>query len=196
MNNYIKTPSQTTVESGKAKTQKTNTKIIAFSALLSAIGILIPLVVPKIIIVPQVMTVTIGSHVAVMLAMFISPFSAVMVALTTTIGFLITTTPVVALRALSHIFFAILGSFLAKRFIKRFSTAMILNVLLALVHAAAEVLTVYACMFIFKDLFPAIDNLAFYLGVLVFLITIAHSIVDFMLAYSVYLPLKKNRLLD
>lgn len=174
----------------------TYTQFIVYSALLSAIGILIPMVIPKIIIVPEVMTVTPASHVAVMLAMFISPWSAAAVTLTTAIGFLISTTPTVAIRALSHIFFAIAGSYLAKFMLKKFWSVIALNCITAVIHAVAETFAVFLCIYAFGIAsVPVNQNVFFYLFVLVGAVTVAHSVFDFILAYGIYLPLRKVRLL-
>ena len=60
---------------------------LTLSAILIAVGTVIPLFMPKVIVGP--MSFTLASHVAVMLALFISPSVAAAVALGTTLGFLI-----------------------------------------------------------------------------------------------------------
>ena len=61
------------------------TKSLAFTAILVAFGILIPLVMPvKVVIGPA--SFTLASHVPVFMAMFISPQVAVLVALGTSLG--------------------------------------------------------------------------------------------------------------
>ena len=84
------------------------TRSLTISALLIALGITIPMFMPKVIIPPA--SYTLASHVPVFIAMFISPMTAVSVALGTALGFLITTTPEIAARALSHVIFAWVGS--------------------------------------------------------------------------------------
>lgn len=60
---------------------------LTISALLIAMGILIPMVMPKIVIGPA--SFTLASHVPLMIAMFFSPGMAVAVALGTAFGFFV-----------------------------------------------------------------------------------------------------------
>ena len=82
------------------------------AALLCAIAILIPMISPvKIQLGP--MSFTLGSHVAIFIAMFISPAVALTVELGATLGFLLAGfPPVVVLRALSQVVFVAIGAFL------------------------------------------------------------------------------------
>ena len=82
---------------------------LTISALLIGLGILIPMVMPKIVIGPA--SFTLASHVPVFIAMFFSPLVAIAVVLGTTFGFFISTTPIIALRAFSHLIFALLGAY-------------------------------------------------------------------------------------
>ena len=77
---------------------------LVLSGLLCAIGMVVPMFMPKIVLGP--MSFTLASHVAVFLAMFISPIMAVAVCIGTTLGFFMTTPFIIALRAASHIVFA------------------------------------------------------------------------------------------
>lgn len=70
---------------------KTNSvKRLTISALLIAMGIIIPMVMPRITIGPA--SFTLASHVPVFIAMFISPVVAIAVSLGTGFGFLIRNT--------------------------------------------------------------------------------------------------------
>ena len=60
------------------------------------IGIVVPMLMPKIVIGP--MSFTLASHVAIFIAMFISPKLAAVVCLGTTLGFFMTTPVIIALR--------------------------------------------------------------------------------------------------
>ncbi len=82
------------------KNKKLYNMLIA--AMLSAIGIIIPLFSPvKILLEPA--SFTLASHVAIYIAMFISPGVALSVAAGTTLGFLLAGfPPVVVVRAASH----------------------------------------------------------------------------------------------
>ncbi|MDP3486359.1 MAG: ECF transporter S component, partial [Bacillota bacterium] len=73
-----------------------NTKELLYGALLTALALMIPLLFRgwlQIVIPP--FTATLGSHVPVMLAMFVSPLVAALVGVGSAVGFLITLGPVV-----------------------------------------------------------------------------------------------------
>jgi niacin transporter len=95
---------------------KWTTQKLTVTALLIAIGILIPMISPiKVIIEPA--SFTLASHVAVFIAVFMAPDAAIVVALGTTLGFFVGAfPPVIVLRAASHIVFVICASFFLKRF--------------------------------------------------------------------------------
>ena len=98
---------------------------------------------PKIVLGP--MSFTLASHVAVFLAMFISPIMAVAVCIGTTLGFFMTTPFIIALRAASHIVFAFIGAVIVKRnpdIIEKPVSTVLFNIFLALMHAIAEVAVV------------------------------------------------------
>ena len=93
----------------------TNTKKLTITALLTAIAIMIPMVMPiKVIIGPA--SFTLASHVPIFLAMFLSPGIALVVALGATLGFFVAGFPIViVMRALSHVAFALAGAYLLKK---------------------------------------------------------------------------------
>jgi hypothetical protein len=72
---------------------------------------------------------------------------------------------------------------------------MILNGITALVHAAAEILSVLLALLIFKESFVGLTINAYYILVGVGAVTVGHSVVDFLIAYTIYKPLEKNKLL-
>lgn len=125
-------------------------KHLTISALLIGLGILIPMVMPKIVIGPA--SFTLASHVPVFIAMFFSPVVALAVVLGTTFGFFISTTPIIALRAFSHLIFALIGaSYLQKhpelvlkngKFTLANGRFQIFNLVIGVIHAAAEMLVV------------------------------------------------------
>jgi niacin transporter len=176
-------------------TMKNNAvKHMTIAALLIAMGIIIPMVMPKIMVPPA--SFTLASHVPVMIAMFFSPLVAVAVALGTTIGFLISTSPIIALRALSHVVFVLVGAiYLSKKrdvvlkngqftfFNWRFQA---FNLVLALIHSALEVAVVVAFNFIGN-----VPNTTYASGYMftIFVIMgiggVIHSLVDFNIAYFV-----------
>ena len=85
---------------------------LVLAGILCAIGLVVPMVMPKVILGP--MSFTLGSHVAIFLAMFISPKVAAAVVLGTTVGFFMTTPIIIAMRAASHIIFALVGALIIK----------------------------------------------------------------------------------
>lgn len=89
--------------------KKHSVRHLTIAALLIGMGIVIPMVMPKIVIGPA--SFTLASHVPLFVAMFFSPGMAIAVALGTTFGFFITLPPIIALRALSHVVFAVIGAF-------------------------------------------------------------------------------------
>ena len=86
------------------------TRNIVLAALLTALSVVITMSPLKAVIGP--FSLTPGSHVPTMIAMFINPFVAALTVIGSTLGFLFLGVPgnfVVALRAASHILFALLG---------------------------------------------------------------------------------------
>lgn len=155
------------------------------AAILTAVGILIPLVMPiKIVIGPA--SYTLGSHIPIVMAMFLSPVVALAVSVGTTLGFLMAGFPIViVLRAFSHLVFATLGAIYLQKtqnslgsIWKRQSFSLVIN----LIHALAEVLIVY-----FLTAFGQqnLDSNFFYtLFVLVGIGTLIHGMIDFELGYQ------------
>lgn len=163
---------------------KRKIQMMSITAMLIALGVLIPMYSPvKIILEP--MSFTLGSHIAIMIAMFVSPLSALGVALGTTAGFYLAgfTLPVV-LRALTHVIWAYAGALYLKKHPDLFrSTAktFVFNLAAALVHALLEVLIV-------MPLYTGYDasQLFYLLFVLVGIGSVVHSTVDFVLSLAVW----------
>ena len=157
------------------------------AAVLCAIGILIPIISPvKIQLGP--MSFTLASHVAVFIAMFISPYTALSVTLGTTVGFLLAGfTPIVVLRALSHLVFAMSGAYLlSKNSIKYTGNIFkitLFGLVLGIIHAACEVVVV-TCFY-----FAGMAISGTFMYSVVFLVgggTLIHSMMDFLLALIVW----------
>ncbi len=170
---------------------KFNTRDMVITALLIAIGIIIPIYFGFLrVILPPAFTATLLSHVPIFIAMFISPLSAAFTAIGTTIGFASSgLDPVVTARAGSHIIFALVGAFM----IKKNCSLVVTGLVTALLHALFEALTVY----IFLSLGWSVAkegvtyfSIAFYttgLG------TLIHDIIDFIVACGVGIALTKAR---
>lgn len=168
-------------------------KSLAISGLLTALGILIPIIfAPYAIRIEPYASYTIASHVPVMVAMFFSPSIAIAVAIGTSIGFLMTTTPIIFARALSHVVFALIGAkyiqsnpklLISKKY------TVLFNLSLALVHVLAEMLIVTPFYFAngtftFQTFFVTILG---FVGIGGFI----HSFIDFTLASIVVKRLPK-----
>lgn len=82
--------------------KKNSVRQLTISALLIAMAVIIPMVMPKIVIGPA--SFTLASHVPLFIAMFFSVPVTIAVAIGTTFGFLLNGLPfIITLRALSHI---------------------------------------------------------------------------------------------
>lgn len=161
------------------------TKSITMTALLTAVGIIIPMIMPiKIIIGPA--SYTLASHVPINMAMFISPTVTAVVAIGTAIGFQAAGFPIVIVaRALTHIIYASIGAQVIQKrkdILSKFSSRLVLNFSLNLIHALGEVLVVY--LFTNLGFSPMSENFFYVLIVLVGLGTLIHGMVDFELSYQ------------
>lgn len=170
---------------------------LSVAALLCAIGILIPLIMPfpfKILIEPA--SFTLGSHVAIFIAMFISPFTAVLVTIGTTLGFFIAGfPPVIVARAASQIVFATIGALILKRrlaIIDSLKKATIFSLGMALIHGVCEVIVSLPFYFL-KLMSPGYYDKGLFVSIflLVGVGTMIHSMIDFYIAYLIWRPIKK-----
>ncbi len=169
----------------KMTTKKINAQMITMTAILTAIGIVIPIIMPvKVVIGPA--SYTLGSHVPIMLAMFISPWSALMVTVGTTLGFLWASFPIIiVLRALSHVLFAVTGAFMLQNNSERYLAPMkgqLFSLFIAILHAIGEMAVVYVMLTTGMSHLDNQTSLWFMVFVLVGLGTIVHSMVDFVIA--------------
>ncbi len=166
-------------------------------ALLTALGILIPMIMPaKIVIGPA--SFTLASHVPVMAAMFFSPYLAALVAVGTTLGFFISVpVPLIWMRAATHIVVMTAGAWFLKKnpdLVDKKVKLQVFNLILGVFHAGLEALVVLAFYRIgFADLNPqALNSLL----KLVFFGGIVHSFVDFNLAFGLCKVLNKIYTID
>lgn len=170
-----------------------NTFKMVLSAMLIALGILIPMFSPvKVIVEP--MSFTLASHVAIMIALFISPSVAVSVALGTTLGFLMAGIfPItVVLRALSHVVWAFAGAYYLKKHPETMNSIIkvaIFILVIDLIHAIGEVLVVLPY---YVGTMEASQFVYMVFG-LVGVGTILHSTVDFIISIAVWKVICKSR---
>lgn len=176
---------------------KMSTKTLVVSALLTAIGILIPIIMqPPFKILIEPMSFTLASHVPVMIAMFVSPVSACIVAIGTALGFLLSGMPlVIAVRALSHIIFALVGAWMicsGKAKFSNFWSLVILAVVTGVLHGAFEMISILPFYFggALAEGFYKTGFLYSVLGLVGFG-TVIHSWIDFILSVLIVKALKR-----
>ncbi|MEG1447851.1 MAG: hypothetical protein RR048_05795 [Oscillospiraceae bacterium] len=173
----------------------TNKKLhnIVVAGLLCAIGIMVPSFMPRIVLGP--MSFTLASHVAIFIAMFISPVVAVAVSIGTTIGFFMTAPPIIALRAASHLIFAIVGAMIIKKkpsIMKHIFSSIVFGLAIGILHAVSEIVVVTP-VFLNGSLFSAeqLQN-GYVMSVLVLvgLGTLIHSMIDYVISLVIWKPLE------
>lgn len=163
-----------------------NTTKITITALLMAIAVLLPAIMPiKIVIGPA--SFTLASHVPIFLAMFLSPGIGLMVALGATVGFFIAGFPlVIVFRAFTHVLFAYIGGKIIEKrstkVIEDFKSSLLLSFTIGFIHALAE--TVIVSLFFF-GIIGVTDTSNGFLYTVILLVgvgTLIHSMVDFLIA--------------
>lgn len=170
--------------------------LMTVSAFLFAIGFLIPSISPiKIIIGPA--SFTLGSHIAIMIAMFISVKVGIVVTVGTTFGFFLGGFPlVIVMRALSQIIFITIGAYILKKKPKtmnHFFTIIPFAIMLGVIHAVCEIIAVFPFYFSngISDL--TINSVLYDVFLLVGIGTLIHSCIDFVLSTIIYKPLLQNK---
>ncbi|MDR2167239.1 MAG: hypothetical protein LBE35_05240 [Clostridiales bacterium] len=176
------------------KDLKSNALKVATAGLLIAIGVLIPLVSPlRLVLGPA--SYTLGSHIAIFVAMFISPGTALAVTMGTTVGFFLGGFPIIIVwRAASHIIFVALGLIYLSKIDKRALRGLRLRVFslwIGIVHGLSEAAFV---LLFFMGQFPAGQGP---LWILAFIGagSLLHSLIDFEAANIVRNVLYKAKLL-
>jgi len=170
---------------------------ITAAAALCAIGIIIPMFSPvKVVLEPA--SFTLASHVPVFIAMFISPYTSLFVALGTTAGFFFGGFPLsIVLRALTHCIFAVCGSIVLKKrpeILKSIYKALVFSFIISILHAICEVLAVTPLYF-GNAMSPGFYNKGYTVSVilLVGVGTVVHSMVDFFISLFIWKPLSVIR---
>lgn len=174
--------------------RKNSVRKLTIAALLIAMGVIIPMIMPKIVIGPA--SFTLASHVPLFAAMFFSPQIAVAVALGTAFGFLLTAPFIIALRALSHVIFAIIGSLYLQKhpeIVNNNKKFQWYNVWIGLIHALAELIVV-AVVLIGGNQAQTVYEGNFLLFIFGFIGIggLIHSLIDYNIALFVMRPLSKN----
>lgn len=169
--------------------QKSMIYKVVISAMLCAIGLIIPIMSPiKFVLEPA--SYTLASHVPIFIAMFLSPSCGIAVALVTSVGFLIGPfTPIIALRAATHVIFVTVGALLIKKFpniLHSIVKTSLFALGLSIIHAVGEMVVVAA--FLAPD---QTDIIRLVFG-LVGVGTVIHSMVDFYISLIIWKTLGKH----
>ena len=170
---------------------------LTITALLMALAIMIPIVMPLKVVIPPA-SYTLASHVPIFLAMFLSRKMAACVVIGSTLGFFVAGFPlVIVMRAASHMIFALMGAYYIKRHPAVLTGGLsftAFNIVCGIIHAIGEVL---ACLLFYTTTsMPNID-LVYVVFVLVGGGTVVHSLVDGYISLYIYkaIPgLKPNEL--
>jgi niacin transporter len=159
------------------------TQRITFSAVLIALALIIPTCFPRFQVEPA--SFTLASHVPIFVAVFVSPVVAVLVAIGSAIGFSVSAAPVIALRAASHIVFALAGSLYLKTrpgiLLEPLKTRLF-SLVLAIIHSLCELIVIFAFYGGAPPNFDSLGSVFLILG----LGFAAHSMIDYEIALAAY----------
>ncbi|MGT2907547.1 ECF transporter S component [Streptococcus dentiloxodontae] len=170
--------------------RRQETKHLALAAVLTAFGIIIPIIMPvKLIVEPA--SYTLASHVPLFLAIFISPVVAFFVGVGTAVGFLVSGFPtIIVFRALSHLIFAVIAAvYLKKRpqTLEKPVSTFVFAFWVNIIHGLAEFLVV--------TVLATTTLTAAYLWTLFSLVAVGsviHGLIDFYIAYYIWFFLTKK----
>lgn len=170
---------------------RVKTKELTLTALLTALAIIIPMIMPVKVVMPP-FTATLASHTPLILAMFLSPLAAILTAIGSAIGFFFTFSPIVAARAATHVFFTLAGAYMIR---KKWNPVLMVVITLVL-HSISDMATVYIAAK-FMGMTGLLNNntmglVQLWLG----LGTAVHHLVDFLIAYLIMIPLCKAKIMD
>ncbi|MGX7196907.1 hypothetical protein [Enterococcus olivae] len=173
--------------------KRNSVRQLTIAALLIAMGVVIPMVMPRIVIGPA--SFTLASHVPLFVAMFFSPKIAIAVALGTAFGFVMTAPFIIALRALSHIVFAYIGAkYLQKHpeIILSKGKFQLYNLWIGVIHSVVEMIVV-ALFFLWGNTAGTNYEGNFFVFLFGFMGIggLIHSMIDYNIAYFVSNALSK-----
>jgi niacin transporter len=128
------------------------------------------------------------------MAMFRKPSTSAIVAIGTTIGFLMAGFPIIIVaRALTHLVFAALGAYYlqkAPNTLVKTSSRTAFNFVINTIHGLGEVAIVYALTT--AGVVPPSDGFMYTLIVLIGIGTLIHGMVDFEIAYQITKAIEKR----
>ncbi len=171
--------------------KRLNTKNMVITALLIAFGIIIPTAFGFLrVILPPAFTATLTAHVPIVVAMFISPASAIFTAIGTAIGFLISGLDmVVTVRAASHIVFAVVGAYMLKNKMNIITVAVVT----AILHALCEAVVVY--VFLAMGWITSSESYLKFAFFTTGIGTLIHHTIDYIIAVVLVKALQKTKAL-
>lgn len=150
-----------------------NTKKLTFTALLTALAMIIPIAFGFMRVVIGPFTATLTSHVPMFLAMLFGPSVAIMVGLGSALGFFMAAGPIVGARALMHVIVGVMGAVLINKGVS-FKKVIAFT---APVHGILEALVV--ALFISGGMAPKYSGtMLYYILVVVGIGTILHHTAD------------------
>ncbi len=170
---------------------RNKTKEITLTALLTALAIVIPLIMPVKVVMPP-FTATLASHTPLIIAMFVSPLAAAFAAIGSAIGFFFAMSPIVAVRAATHVCFTVAGAYMIRKKMKPVWTILVTLVL----HSLSDMLTVYLAADFFHMSALLKGNTMGYVQAWIGIGTSVHHLVDFAIALLIAKPLSKAGLLE
>jgi len=174
---------------------KSNARRLTITALLMAIAIIIPIIMPiRVVIGPA--SFTLASHVPIMMALFFSPSIAVIVSLGATVGFFIAGFPlVIVLRAFSQVIFAYIGAKIFQNqndLLNSLGKSQLFSLVIGLIHALGEIIVVSFFFFGLLSVTDTSDNFFYTVILLVGVGTLIHSMIDFLIAQSLWKAQEKR----
>ncbi len=168
---------------------------ITQAGLLIALAIVIPMFMPKFVMEPA--SFTLASHVPIFLAIFISPTVAISVALGSTAGFFFAGFPLtIVARAFSHIVFVLIASYYLKKnstVLQKQTGKISFGIIIGIIHGAMEVVSVLP-FYLVGNLGESYYNSGFFYSVIILVGvgTVIHSMVDYILAIAVCMPISRQ----
>ena len=171
---------------------RNKTKKITLTALLTALAIIIPMFMPIKVIQFYPFTATLASHTPLIIAMFVSPLAAAFAALGSAIGFFFTIDGIVAVRAATHVFFAVAGAMMIRKRMNPVLTILVTMVL----HTLADMFTIYLAATFFHMSYLLKGNSMKLVQLWIGVGTSLHHLLDFFIAFVILKPLTKAGLMD
>lgn len=163
-------------------------KNIVIAGILTAFALVIPMFPFKLPL-PAPFSVTFAAHVPTLLAMFFSPWVAVCTVIGSALGFLFAMPdPIIAMRAASHIIFALVGAYM----LKNKKNPYLVFVICAILHGLGEAAVVYLIGPLYG--FAQSTSLSYLFGT-VFGITVFHHAVDCVITVVLVIALEKAKFL-